>query len=180
MVVSLFLFAIFTTNGVNGGRGGWGKGGRGGKGGKAPAIAPTYHVRPPHKTAEAWTSLTQNDYDPNIAKATWRFGARKIANGKGEGKGGFDPIKDRGNKKYHEMMPDGRESMGYSSFYYGVTSDANLDAYKTAKGKTGARVVVEHHRPGGGATGRYWMTEHLPGDNGGYQNWSLPKDIFAE
>ena len=36
MVVSLFLFAIFYTNGVNGGRGGRGKGGRGGKGGKAP------------------------------------------------------------------------------------------------------------------------------------------------
>ena len=149
----------------------------------ATHLAPTYNVRGPHKTVEAWTSLAQNDYDANIAKATWRFGARKIANGKGRGKGmtrveGFDPIEGRDHKKYHQMMPGGKGDMEYSSFYYGVTSDANLNAYRAGKGKTGARVVVEH-RPGGAATGRFWMTEHPRGDNNGYQNWSLPKDIFA-
>lgn len=182
LVVCLFLLATFYTDGVNGGKGGRGKGGRGGKGGKAPTKAPTsWAIKPPAKAVGAWTSLAGNAYSPAVAKDTAKYAALKLKDGKGAGKGrgraeGFDPIEDRGDTPAHEMMPGGIKGMEYSSFYYGVQSDADLAA---GKGKaTGARVVVERHPTTGAATGRFWMTEHPPGGNPGYQNWSLAGSLW--
>jgi len=190
LVVSLFLYATFCTNGVYGGKGGKGKGGKG-KGAPVVHYAPRPAVLP---TVALWRSydaariLGGQAYDPLVAAATARYAGgvmRDIAAGKGKGKGkgknggeiGLDRIEDRGRKQAHEFMEGGRADHSYYSFYYGATTDA-----EAARGSlTGVRVVIEVD-PSGAPTGRYWVTEHPAGEiergeRNQYQNWSQAETL---